>query len=252
MSDHLNHRQRQFIRFYVLHDQSTKAAIEAGYSPKCARVQGSRLLKNPKIAAELARRRKLVVGRRESERDAIRIDPDGVPRAHRDSPMSDSLSRRQRQFIHFYVSHGQIAKAAVEAGYAPKSAHVQGSRLLKNPNVAAEVERRRRLLDGREVDRDAITIAAAEQELASIAFANIADYVRIGDDGVPRLDLTNLTRRQAAALADVKVTVRTVERDGRRVLVRRVRIRLRNKLAALNRLAKLKGLFDVGKRPDES
>ena len=49
MSD-LNPRQEKFISEYLKTLNVTQSAIKAGYSPHTASVQGSRLLKNEKVA----------------------------------------------------------------------------------------------------------------------------------------------------------------------------------------------------------
>lgn len=54
----LNPQQMLFVDAYMLHFNATKAAIEAGYSPKTAYSQGSRLLNHVEIKAELERRYK--------------------------------------------------------------------------------------------------------------------------------------------------------------------------------------------------
>jgi hypothetical protein len=90
------------------------------------------------------------------------------------------------------------------------------------------------------------------EELANIAFSNMGDYLKIGEDGVPRVDLTNITRGQAAAIKKIVVTTGTVEHGGRRRPVRRVRLELRNKLPALVRLVELKGMFDRPKPVEDS
>ena len=46
---HLNQRQIRFVQNYMKTNNITHSAIDAGYSPKTAHVQGSNLLKNPKI-----------------------------------------------------------------------------------------------------------------------------------------------------------------------------------------------------------
>jgi phage terminase small subunit len=38
------------------------------------------------------------------------------------------------------------------------------------------------------------------EELAALGFANIIDFMRIGDDGDPYMDMSTLTRAQAVAL----------------------------------------------------
>ena len=46
---HLNQRQIRFVPNYMKTNNITHSAIDAGYSKKTAHVQGSNLLKNPKI-----------------------------------------------------------------------------------------------------------------------------------------------------------------------------------------------------------
>lgn len=43
---------------------------------------------------------------------------------------------------HYLANGGNATQAAISAGYAPRSAHVEGCKLLKNPNVAAQVAER--------------------------------------------------------------------------------------------------------------
>lgn len=48
---HLNQRQIRFVQNYMKTNNITHSAIDAGYSPKTAHVQGCNLLKNPKVSA---------------------------------------------------------------------------------------------------------------------------------------------------------------------------------------------------------
>lgn len=52
----LNTRQEKFINHYIVCGNATRAAIDAGYSERTARTQGSFLLTNPDIQAEISRR----------------------------------------------------------------------------------------------------------------------------------------------------------------------------------------------------
>jgi phage terminase small subunit len=79
-------------------------------------------------------------------------------------------------------------------------------------------------------------------ELAKIGFANMADYVQIVG-GEPVIDLSSMTRDQAAAINEV-----TVEdfKDGRGEDardVRRVKFKLSDKRAALVDIGKHLGMF---------
>jgi phage terminase small subunit len=51
------------------------------------------------------------------------------------------LTEREKRFILAYVKEPNGTKAAIAAGYSPKTAKVQASRLLTRPNVKAELEK---------------------------------------------------------------------------------------------------------------
>jgi phage terminase small subunit len=80
------------------------------------------------------------------------------------------------------------------------------------------------------------------RELARLGFSNMLDYMRVGDDGDPYLDFSDLTREQAAAIAEV-----TVEdfKDGRGEDardVRKIKFKLADKKAPLELLGRHVGL----------
>jgi phage terminase small subunit len=58
MNGDLNAKQLAFVLAFMELNEATSAAKQAGYSAKSAQVIGCQLLKHPKIAAEIARRRK--------------------------------------------------------------------------------------------------------------------------------------------------------------------------------------------------
>lgn len=53
-----------------------------------------------------------------------------------------ALNGKQQAFANAYLKSGNITQAAIAAGYSEKTAHSQGSRLLKNVKVRTEIERR--------------------------------------------------------------------------------------------------------------
>ena len=53
----LSPKQHKFVDEYIMLDNATQAAKNAGYSEKTAYSQGQRMLKNVEVAAEVARRR---------------------------------------------------------------------------------------------------------------------------------------------------------------------------------------------------
>ncbi len=54
----LTPKQTRFVAEYVIDLNATQAAIRCGYRPKCAAVQGSRLLRNAKVRAAVQQRTK--------------------------------------------------------------------------------------------------------------------------------------------------------------------------------------------------
>lgn len=144
------------------------------------------------------------------------------------------------------------AKAWIAAGYDTnaKAASVSATRMLKQPSIAARVNElltRRDEIEvksiERAIERAGITKAAVLAELAKIGFANMLDYVKVQGDGDAFVDLSKLTRDQAAAIQEV-----TVEdfKDGRGEDardVRRVRFKLADKKGALVDIGKHLGMF---------
>ncbi|MDR5777543.1 MULTISPECIES: terminase small subunit [unclassified Caballeronia] len=73
-----------------------------------------------------------------------------------------SLTNKQRLFVEAYLVDGKGKNAAVAAGYSQRTASIEANRLLKNPRVLAEIERRKKLLDRpAKVDANLASVAAA-------------------------------------------------------------------------------------------
>jgi hypothetical protein len=72
-------------------------------------------------------------------------------------------------------------------------------------------------------------------ELRKLGFSNLLDYFHITPDGAPVIDLSMLTRAQAAALTEIQVEDAKGKQPGK------VRIKLSEKRQALVDLAKLLG-----------
>lgn len=70
----LTPKQQRFVEEYLVDLNGKQAAIRAGYSPNCAEVTASRLLRNAKVAAAVAQAR-----RERAERTAV--TQDGVVQA---------------------------------------------------------------------------------------------------------------------------------------------------------------------------
>ncbi|MBO9380038.1 terminase small subunit [Sphingomonas histidinilytica] len=133
---------------------------------------------------------------------------------------------------------GKAPSDAYEAaGFRRNSGNA--GRLDRLPEVQARIAE----LIGAAAERAEITIERVMAELGKIGFANMADYISVGDDGDPFVDLSDLDRDKAAAISEV-----TVEdfKDGRGEDardVRRVKFKLLDKRAALVDIGKHLGMF---------
>jgi phage terminase small subunit len=144
--------------------------------------------------------------------------------------MAAKTREKRTVFVREYLIDRNGTRAAIAAGYAPRSASVTSCRLLTNAKVAAEVL----ALTEDRLERLEITADTVLQELAKIAFANMVDYVSVRDDGGIAVDISRITPVQGAALADLRIDEYTSDK-GR---IRRTRLRLASKTRALELLGK--------------
>ena len=146
------------------------------------------------------------------------------------------MSPRQRRFAAEYLIDLNGTQAAIRAGYKARSAAAQASRLLRRPDVAALLK------DGMR-DRSRRTGIEADQvltELARIAFADLRSTAEWGPDGVVPRRSSDLDDDAARAVAEV---AETRSRSGATV-----KVKLFDKRAALESLAKHLGLYDERSR----
>lgn len=151
-----------------------------------------------------------------------------------------ALTPKQGLFVAEYLANGLNAKqAAISAGYSERSAEVEGCRLLGNAKVAAELKRKQ----GPRLKKLEITAERVLQELALMGFSNMLDYMAVNPEGGADIDLSKLTREQAAAIQEITVDMTGGSGDGERKLVPRMKFKLANKKDSLELLGKHLKLF---------
>lgn len=149
--------------------------------------------------------------------------------------MSDEhtrLSPRQELFITEFLKHGNATRAYIRAGYSPRGAQTSASRLLRRPRIRAAVAARRRRLS-KALD---VSVQRVMREYAKIAFANVADFVSVEEDGRLRIDLEKSSLAQQAGIVELRV--RNQSKQEQEVVVKL------DKLRALDSLALQLGMPD--------
>ena len=153
--------------------------------------------------------------------------------------MHPKMTARQARFVQEYLLDLNAKQAAIRAGYSPRSAETNGNRMLRNAQVSAAV----RAAKAERERRTSITADRVLRELAKVAFF---DPRRLfGADGQP-LPVAELDDDVAAVVAGLEVSV-TNNDDGS--VTRVAKIKLADKLAALEKLGRHLGLFEPKNAP---
>ena len=88
-----------------------------------------------------------------------------------------ALTAKQQRFVDEYLIDLNATQAAIRAGYSPKTADQQASRLLTNVKVRQYLAQRQ----GERAERTEITQDMVLKELAKIGFSDIRKVVRWGE-----------------------------------------------------------------------
>jgi phage terminase small subunit len=142
-------------------------------------------------------------------------------------------------FAREYVIDLNGTRAAIAAGYAEKAAAQAASQLLRNAKVQREIDK----LISKRASKLEIKAEHVADELRKLGFANMQDYMRVNEDGWPELDLSKLTRDQAAAIQEFSEDATGGQNDGERRLVLRRRFKLADKRGSLELLGRHLGMF---------
>ncbi len=142
-----------------------------------------------------------------------------------------TLRPRHQRFVTEYLKDLNATQAAIRAGYTARNADAHSYRLLRRPDIAAALERH---LETRKANRRHMAVRVL-MEYMSIAFANMRDFADWGPEGMTLRAKETLGDAEAAAIAEVVPNGKN-GRGGK--------LRLYDKKAALDALARHLGLFD--------
>lgn len=158
------------------------------------------------------------------------------------------LTPMQKLFCHNYVADPDFnaTRAAIASGFSAKSAKVKACQLLQQPNIQAEIDR----LSKGVLYRLGVTTIGVVSEARNLAFSNILDYTKLGEDGNPILtngqlviDLSNTTRGQMSAVQELTTTTWEEGEGKDKVMHVRTKLKLHPKLPAIEALGRRLNAF---------
>ena len=137
------------------------------------------------------------------------------------------LTPKQACFVEEYLTDLNATQAAIRAGYSARRASEIGYSLLQKNTVQSAIEAAQRERSA----RTGVTADRVVQEIARVAFSSLRDVATWGPSGVQVRPDDEITPEAAAAIAEIAETNAGVK------------VKLHNKVAALEQLAKHVGLY---------
>ena len=140
---------------------------------------------------------------------------------------------KQIAWMRSYVVCNDGTKAAIEAGYSPRSAKNQGHRMMTNDDLMSLVRKAQK----RVADRQQVKAEEVIAHTRYIGLSNYFDYTKYDEDGAPYYDLKAVEERDfmlGAAISSVKTKKRTmIMKNGNRVVEVETEFKLHDKKSAL-------------------
>lgn len=155
----------------------------------------------------------------------------------------DKLTDMQAAFVAHYLVTLNATKSAILAGYSKDSAGEQGYQLLRNPSVSKAL----RKAMARRAKRLGLTAENVLREIARIAFSDIRAVAEFDTGGVKVRSSKDLHPDAAAAIHSVTEST-SISRDGANTTIK---VRMHDKLKALDLAGRHLGLWDLPEGDDE-
>lgn len=160
----------------------------------------------------------------------------------------EGLTAKQEAFAKAYVETLNASEAYRRAypgseKWTPKALHSKASAMLAKDRVAGRVAELQAKTKQIAEQKHEVTVERIVRELSLIGFSNMADYITTQADGSAYVDLSELSREQAAAISEVTSETYTEGRGEDAQVVKRTKFKLSDKRAALVDLGKHLGMF---------
>lgn len=150
-----------------------------------------------------------------------------------------ALTPKQARFVAEYLIDLNAAAAARRAGYSERTADRIGHENLRKPEIAAAVSE----AQADRARRTEITQDRVLQELARIGFADIRRVMEWDRESVRFVPSAELGDDAALAIAEVSSETKTFTGDAGTEVTVKLRMKLCDKLGALEKLGKHLGMF---------
>jgi phage terminase small subunit len=145
-----------------------------------------------------------------------------------------NITPKQRLFVQEYLIDLNATQAAIRAGYAPDSAHVQGPRLIGNDRVQLAIKEAQQARE----KRTGITADRVVEQIAKIAFVDLRDIVTWKDG---KIRVRPSDEIDGTVLAEISETISEGGAISKKV-------KINDRMRALDMLAKHTGLLDSHRR----
>jgi phage terminase small subunit len=163
--------------------------------------------------------------------------------------LSANVRERYNTFAREYVLDFNATRAAVATGYSEATAYVQGARLVRHAKVQQIIAK----LVAKRAEKLDLSADKVLNELKLLGFSNMLDYIRI-EGGDAYIDLSKLTRDQAAAIGEITSEVYVDHYEGtgedrHPINVKRTKFKLVDKTKNLELLGRYLKLFHEDRNP---
>lgn len=149
------------------------------------------------------------------------------------------LTPKIKRFCEEYIKDLNGTQSAIRAGYSPKTANEQSSKLLAKVNVQIFISELKKNLSNKNEGLAQQVI----DELKKVGFSNIQDYIESENE---IKDLTKISRDKGAAVESIKKTVTEFsgggESSGKKTSIQ---FKLYDKISALEKLGRHLGIFEL-------
>lgn len=147
------------------------------------------------------------------------------------------LTPKQKLFCLEYLKDFNATQAAIRAGYGKKGAHTIGSNLLKKKEVADELARKARKI----TKKAELTVDSVIQELKSIAFSKISDFIVWDADNAYFKSMDDIETDKLGIISEINSSnVKTKDGDN---VTHNMKIKLHDKMRSLEMLGRYLNLF---------